>query len=250
MADFGSASQATSKRLNTTHLSRGTESYRAPEVLKDGRFNNRSDIFALGCIIFEIITGQKLFPSDQAVLQYALNPKSIFPDFWPVAAPESRLYLLGKMASTLLEIDPMLRPGAVETRERLRNIQAGLDPFDQSRSPIPADHLFIPDDEDNISAGGSSSVNIMMQTDFHASISLPNINPPASTSLNVPISLSEHPQLDPNAMPMYPSINIPVESNFLNPRKVINHRVAIQPKRPVNRPVSAYMLFARVRILS
>src|SRR5579871_6842073 len=112
LADFGSASQASSKRLNTTHLSRGTESYRAPEVLKDGLFNNRSDIFALGCIIFEIITGQKLFASDWEVLQYAEGSKCVFPDLWPSAASGSRLYMLRRLASTLLEIDPMSRPGA------------------------------------------------------------------------------------------------------------------------------------------
>jgi serine/threonine protein kinase len=215
LADFGSASQASSKRLNTTHLSRGTESYRAPEVVKDGRFNNRSDIFALGCIIFEIITGQKLFPTDWAVLQYALEARSIFPDRWPTAAPGSRLYMLGKLASTLLEIDPTLRPGAEETRKRLRNMM-GLDPFDQLRSPVPVDHLFIPHDESNILAGGSSSAIPTVQTGFRVAISPPNTNPSAYTPLNVPNYLSERPQLDPNATPTYPFINIPVERDIHN----------------------------------
>ena len=62
-SDFGSASKATSKRLNTTYKARGTESYRAPEVLENNRFNNPADIFALGCIIYEILTGRKPFPA-------------------------------------------------------------------------------------------------------------------------------------------------------------------------------------------
>ena len=54
-----------------------------------------SNIFVLGYIVFEMITVQKLVPCDSAVLQYALNPRSIFSDVWTIGAPESRLYMLG-----------------------------------------------------------------------------------------------------------------------------------------------------------
>jgi serine/threonine protein kinase len=57
--------------LNTTQYSRGTDGYRAPELLHDEpRFNNKSDIFAFGCILFELLTGAKLFLSDWSIRDY------------------------------------------------------------------------------------------------------------------------------------------------------------------------------------
>ena len=69
-----------SKCLVTTNLLRGTESYRAPEILTNQKSNNRADIFALGCIIFEIITSEKLFSSDWKVQEYGEKGNSIFPE--------------------------------------------------------------------------------------------------------------------------------------------------------------------------
>jgi serine/threonine protein kinase len=72
ITDFGTASEATSKHMNTTRYARGTASYRAPEVIaEDSRFNNRADIWALGCIIYEMSTGVRLFRDDYSVLQYS-----------------------------------------------------------------------------------------------------------------------------------------------------------------------------------
>ena len=70
--------------MNTTKYSRGTSSYRAPEVLHDdAKFNNKADIWALGCIIYETCTGIRLFPNDFIVLQYSLTEKIDFPVDWP-----------------------------------------------------------------------------------------------------------------------------------------------------------------------
>lgn len=123
IADFGTASKATSKRLNTTKYSRGTESYRAPEVLNDdARYNNRSDIFALGCILYELVTGQKLFSGDFAVLQYASTASPIL---WPSAQPGSKLESLENLGSSMLMIDPLRRPSAREVQRRLQVIRTG-----------------------------------------------------------------------------------------------------------------------------
>jgi len=49
---------------------RGNPSYRAPEVLlqESPGYNTKSDIWAMGCILAEMITGQKLFGDDAAVI--------------------------------------------------------------------------------------------------------------------------------------------------------------------------------------
>jgi serine/threonine protein kinase len=131
LADFGSSSQATSKRLNTTSLSRGTQGYRAPEVLEHpGHFNNRSDMFSFGCIIVELVTGQKLFESDLAVVRFAERPSWAnglpCPD-WPNANFNEPLYRLRRLTAKLVAANPLSRPGSFETQIRLQDICNGVD---------------------------------------------------------------------------------------------------------------------------
>jgi serine/threonine protein kinase len=116
---------ASSKALATTRSSRGTDCYRAPEVL-NGRYNNRSDMFALGCIIFKIVTGEMVFGSDWYISEYARGlRKPIFPDRWPIADLGTPVSDIGILASDLLAIDPTQRPGAGQAELRLYRIGDG-----------------------------------------------------------------------------------------------------------------------------
>jgi serine/threonine protein kinase len=56
-----------------TELSGGTPGYRAPELMKDDSpgFNNEVDIWAMGCISFELATGGKPFGNDNAAGEYS-----------------------------------------------------------------------------------------------------------------------------------------------------------------------------------
>lgn len=123
LADFGSAAQATSKRLNTTRDSRGTAGYRAPETLDsvNPKFNQKSDIFAFGCILYEIVTGQRLFPDDWASLSYSktgLLPTTVW---WP---PLGRLMMsnLEYLVASMLQLAPSLRPSSMAVQESLKSI--------------------------------------------------------------------------------------------------------------------------------
>jgi serine/threonine protein kinase len=126
LADFGSAAQATSKHLHTTIEYRGTASYRAPELLNAGRFNNKVDVFALGCIIYEMVTGRQLFAGDYSVLNFAQTKERIFPRRWPRALPDTPLFALGKWTEELIAVDPSNRPTAATTIEQLGLIRKGL----------------------------------------------------------------------------------------------------------------------------
>jgi hypothetical protein len=124
LADFGTTSQATSKRLNTTHFSRGTSSYRAPEiVVEDSRYNNKADIFAFGCIIYEVVTAHKLFSGDMAVWEYAIKGDPLVARRWPDCDLGSSVHSLGRVASALLEIDPSKRPSATKVARLLEIIR-------------------------------------------------------------------------------------------------------------------------------
>ena len=141
LTDFGSASLATSKGLVTTSLARGTASYRAPEVLKY-KSNSRTDIFGLGCIIFEIITTKRLFSGDWEVQEYAQKGNPIFPDRWPIATQGSRLYDLGQLTSTLLSVEPRERPGAAEALRQLLRLRTRSGSSEVNADPTSEDDFF------------------------------------------------------------------------------------------------------------
>ena len=76
LTDFGISAEATSKKAHTTRYARGSDSYRAPELLEEHpTFTNKVDMWALGCILYELVTGKATFKGYLDVLNYALDPK-------------------------------------------------------------------------------------------------------------------------------------------------------------------------------
>ena len=119
IADFGLTTEGTSQRSYTTHYSRGTSSYRAPELVRSGTYNNKVDIWAIGCILYEVVTLQKAFATDTAVydysVQHAFNGEQaklcldlgVYQDDEFEKSIEELIYMM-------LEIDPSLRPSTVD----------------------------------------------------------------------------------------------------------------------------------------
>jgi serine/threonine protein kinase len=93
-------------------------------------------MFALGCIIFRVITGGLPFRSDWEINKYANEMKPIFPERWPSADLGSQLYNVGSLMSSLLAIDPIQRPGASETERRLQRIEDGVEHVDGPDSVV------------------------------------------------------------------------------------------------------------------
>lgn len=63
IADFGIAKFTDAEATRTTTVL-GTPAYMAPEQLRGGNIDARSDIFSLGAMFYWIITGQKPFPGE------------------------------------------------------------------------------------------------------------------------------------------------------------------------------------------
>jgi serine/threonine-protein kinase len=61
VADFG-ISQMTEQTVELGIL--GTPSYMSPEQLKDQVVGRESDVFSLGCVLYEVLTGEKAFSGD------------------------------------------------------------------------------------------------------------------------------------------------------------------------------------------
>ncbi|MEC3917819.1 serine/threonine-protein kinase [Nocardia sp. CDC160] len=68
IADFGIARAAgEGTALTEVGTVMGTLAYTAPEVLAEGQVDHRADVYALGCTVFELLTGRKPFPRDSVV---------------------------------------------------------------------------------------------------------------------------------------------------------------------------------------
>jgi len=75
----------------------GTPSYIAPEVWEADAVGPPVDIYALGCIAFEMLTGQALFPGNtpmQVMRAHDKGPQ--FPPRWPEGVPEGITNVLRK----------------------------------------------------------------------------------------------------------------------------------------------------------
>ncbi|HEX6737767.1 MAG TPA: protein kinase [Vicinamibacteria bacterium] len=68
LMDFGIAKQleAEAQGLTSTGHVMGTPEYMSPEQARGGRIDLRSDLYALGCVVYEAFTGTGLFQGDSA----------------------------------------------------------------------------------------------------------------------------------------------------------------------------------------
>ena len=68
LADFGSCKSLTSRPPFTEYIA--TRWYRSPEcLLTDGHYTYKLDLWALGCVVFEIVALSPLFPGDNEIDQ-------------------------------------------------------------------------------------------------------------------------------------------------------------------------------------
>ena len=92
LIDFGIAANAKSRRLTFAKLSQtmGTPDYISPEQVKGKRGDSRSDLYALGVILYEMLTGKVPFSGENAflimndrLLNYPVPPREIDPSITP-----------------------------------------------------------------------------------------------------------------------------------------------------------------------
>jgi serine/threonine-protein kinase len=69
LTDFGIALRLASRRLTFSHLSNaaGTPDYMAPEQVRGERGDARTDVYALGCLLYELLTGRVPYPAEDAL---------------------------------------------------------------------------------------------------------------------------------------------------------------------------------------
>jgi serine/threonine-protein kinase len=142
--DFGIARVAADLRESRTQVGmmKGKISYMAPEQVRLGTVDHRADIFAVGIVLHETLTGQRLFKSrsEQAagrmILEMAIPPPSVEnPDVPPEIdrivlralerAPEARYQTAEEMANDLQAAIMELRLSQHESSKLLGELFPG-----------------------------------------------------------------------------------------------------------------------------
>ncbi|WNV84337.1 serine/threonine-protein kinase [Umezawaea sp. Da 62-37] len=116
LADFGLALQAHATRVTRSGLLVGTAGYLAPEQLRGREVAPPTDIYALGLVLLECLTGQAEYPGGdtEAALARLSRPARV-----PAGLPEPWTELLVSMTHS----DPSRRPRAAQCAQVLRVAQ-------------------------------------------------------------------------------------------------------------------------------
>jgi predicted Ser/Thr protein kinase len=109
LMDFGIAMSGDTAEPD--RVTEGTPAYMAPEQLLERQVSVRSDIYALGLVLYELFTGRRLFEAatiEELTTRQAAVRTEVPPD---LAAVSPRLR---EVVLTCLERDPAKRPASVE----------------------------------------------------------------------------------------------------------------------------------------
>ena len=142
LIDFGIAGKEGSRRLTFAKLSQvmGTPDYISPEQVKGKRGDGRSDIYALGAMLYEMLTGKTPFTGNNPfaimndrLMNYPVPPRELNPEISPSLQeviyralerdPKSRYPKAREMAWDLAHLDQVgaaERPELIEWRKRRR----------------------------------------------------------------------------------------------------------------------------------
>ncbi|MEV5042930.1 Stk1 family PASTA domain-containing Ser/Thr kinase [Microbacterium sp. LMI1x-1-1.1] len=144
IGDFGLA-RATSANTATGQMLLGTIAYLAPELVTRGTADARSDIYALGIMLYEMLSGEQPYKGEQPMqIAYQHATHSVpRPSVKNAGVPEQ----LDELVLWATERSPEDRPtDAREMLERLREIEKDLGVFPQVVRSTPAGATVVVDD--------------------------------------------------------------------------------------------------------
>lgn len=139
LADFGLASEGTSGTLHFSADAKGTSGYRAPELIESQVYNNKVDIWSLGCILYELTVGQKAFKDDITTFEYKTS-EQVLHIVLDGDIDDKYKERITRNILVMLKIDYSLRPSAtdllLEFSSNFQSLQA------ESTDPVQIHEIF------------------------------------------------------------------------------------------------------------
>ncbi|MCH8206858.1 MAG: protein kinase [Chloroflexi bacterium] len=124
IGDFGLVLVIDRTRFTQADVILGTLAYMSPEQSMGAKVDGRSDLYSLGCMLYQMVTGAPPFSGDdpQTIISQHLNTPPVSPAWHnPGVTPSLEAIIL-----RLLEKDPTRRPSsATEVRKALESIREG-----------------------------------------------------------------------------------------------------------------------------
>ena len=136
IGDFGLAIALDRSRITQGEVIMGTLLYMSPEQAMGGELGPRSDLYSLGCMLFQMVAGRTPFLGDdpQTIIGQHLNTPPVSPKWLNPEVPNG----LETLILRLLEKDPAKRPAsAADTNLALRSVQVGPDAELAAQSTTP-----------------------------------------------------------------------------------------------------------------
>jgi eukaryotic-like serine/threonine-protein kinase len=137
VTDFGIAMALSATSITQTNSVLGSVHYLSPEQARGGMANKKSDIYSLGIVMFEMLTGRLPFSGESAVSIALKHLQSETPSLkrWNPSIPQSVENIVLKATAK----DPFHRYDSVEDMEE--DIRTALDPdrINEEKFVIPED---------------------------------------------------------------------------------------------------------------
>lgn len=144
ICDFGVTISTKAEEVTSqTSVAQAITGYRAPEVGSEASaYSTKIDIWALGCILYEVITGKRAFKSNYAVFLFSVGQQKLeFPDCLDLAEGA----FAWETVCDMLRIDPSQRPEADILQEKfhhqLRRVLTQLQRMEQSGLAVTTDDI-------------------------------------------------------------------------------------------------------------
>ena len=118
LTDFGIAQLVDGARLTGPESILGTAAYLSPEQVRGAAPRPSSDVYSLGLVLLEALTGRRAFPGPAAEAAMARLQR-------PPALPEDASPALADLLSRMTALDPDHRPSAADVSASLRELLVG-----------------------------------------------------------------------------------------------------------------------------
>ncbi|PIN24090.1 Serine/threonine protein kinase [Handroanthus impetiginosus] len=121
ISDFGLSRSVSIDKTHLTTLVGGTFGYLDPEYFQSGQLNDKSDVYAFGVVLAEILTGQKAISSgrdDMGLASWFRLAEAVV-----LEGKEEEIFAVAKLAKICLKINARKRPTMKEVAAELDQLR-------------------------------------------------------------------------------------------------------------------------------